>query len=172
MSADIGHQRDFRRHHPVRFRAAAGSAIKGIISLSLSLFVSTIGTDPVSGVPRFTVGAPSLIGGVSLGPVMIGVFAVAEILRFYAHRNPKLALEQVELKGEFSGQGRILWPERKAIAQGNVLGTLIGIVPGAGADIAAWISYRWPRNPRAIRRNTAAARKKAWRRRAPPTMRP
>jgi TctA family transporter len=118
-----------------------GSPIKGIISLSLGLFVSTIGIDPVSGVPRFTFGAPSLIGGVSLVPVMIGVFAVAEILRFYAHRNPKLALEQVELKGVFTGQGRILWRERKAIAQGNVLGTLIGIVPGAGADIAAWISY-------------------------------
>lgn len=128
-----------------------GSPIKGIISLSLGLLVSTIGIDPVSGVPRFTFDSPALIGGVSLVPVMIGVFAVAEIFRFYARRNPQLALEQVELKGVFSGQTRILWRQRRAIAQGNVLGTIIGIVPGAGADIAAWVSYslakKFSKNP-------------------------
>ncbi|MFB7146011.1 tripartite tricarboxylate transporter permease [Agrobacterium deltaense] len=128
-----------------------GSPIKGIISLSLGLLVSTIGIDPVSGVPRFTFDSPGLIGGVSLVPVMIGVFAVAEIFRFYARRNPQLALEQVELKGVFSGQTRILWRQRRAIAQGNVLGTIIGIVPGAGADIAAWVSYslakKFSKNP-------------------------
>lgn len=128
-----------------------GSPIKGIISLSLGLLVSTIGIDPVSGVPRFTFGSSALIGGVSLVPVMIGVFAVAEIFRFYARRNPQLALEQVELKGVFSGQTRILWRQRRAIAQGNVLGTIIGIVPGAGADIAAWVSYslakKFSKNP-------------------------
>ncbi|MCO5733374.1 tripartite tricarboxylate transporter permease [Rhizobium sp. SSA_523] len=128
-----------------------GSPIKGIISLSLGLLVSTIGIDPVSGVPRFTFGSSALIGGVSLVPVMIGVFAVAEIFRFYARRNPQLPLEQVELKGVFSGQTRILWRQRRAIAQGNVLGTIIGIVPGAGADIAAWVSYslakKFSKNP-------------------------
>ncbi|WP_326491524.1 tripartite tricarboxylate transporter permease [Neorhizobium galegae] len=128
-----------------------GSPIKGIISLALGLLVSTIGIDPVSGVPRFTFGSSALIGGVSLVPVMIGVFAIAEILRFYAHRDPKLALEQAELKGVFSGQASILWRQRKAIAQGNILGTIIGIVPGAGADIAAWVSYslakKFSKNP-------------------------
>ncbi|MGK6316612.1 tripartite tricarboxylate transporter permease [Neorhizobium sp. DT-125] len=129
-----------------------GSPIKGIISLALGLLVSTIGIDPVSGVPRFTFGSSALIGGVSLVPVMIGVFAIAEILRFYAHPDPKLALEQTELKGVFSGQASILWRQRKAIAQGNILGTIIGIVPGAGADIAAWVSYslakKFSKNPR------------------------
>ncbi|CDZ60180.1 tripartite tricarboxylate transporter permease [Neorhizobium galegae] len=128
-----------------------GSPIKGIISLALGLLVSTIGIDAVSGVPRFTFDSSALIGGVSLVPVMIGVFAIAEILRFYAHRDPKLALEQAELKGVFSGQAGILWRQRKAIAQGNILGTIIGIVPGAGADIAAWVSYslakKFSKNP-------------------------
>ena len=128
-----------------------GSPIKGIISLALGLLVSTIGIDPVSGVPRFTFGSSALIGGVSLVPVMIGVFAIAEIFRFYAHRDPKLALEQAELRGVFSGLAGILWRQRKAIAQGNILGTIIGIVPGAGADIAAWVSYslakKFSKNP-------------------------
>jgi putative tricarboxylic transport membrane protein len=114
---------------------------KGVISLALGLFVATIGIDPVSGVPRFTFGSTALIGGLSLVPVMIGLFAFAEIFRFYLKRVQPVKLEQASIKGVFEGQAGILWKERKAIAQGNVLGTLLGILPGAGADIAAWISY-------------------------------
>lgn len=118
-----------------------GSVLKGVISLALGLFVSTIGIDPVSGIPRFTFGAASLVGGLSLVPVMIGIFAVAEIFRFYLHGAQKGVLAQAEVKGVFKGQAGILWRQRRALVQGNVLGTLIGILPGAGADIAAWISY-------------------------------
>lgn len=131
-----------------------GSTVKGIIALLLGLFVSTVGIDPVGGVPRFTFGSSTLIGGISLVPVMIGVFAIAEILRFYAHGHRKLNVEQAEVGNVFAGQAAILWKERKAIAQGNILGTLIGILPGAGADIAAWISYsvakRFSKNPQAF----------------------
>ena len=127
------------------------SRAKGVISLALGLFVATIGIDPVSGVPRFTFGNAALLGGLSLVPVMIGLFAFSEIFRFYAKRVQPMKLEQASIKGVFEGQGRILWQERKAIAQGNILGTVLGILPGAGADIAAWISYslakKFSRNP-------------------------
>lgn len=127
------------------------SRSKGVISLALGLFVATIGIDQISGVPRFTFGSTALIGGLSLVPVMIGLFAFAEIFRFYAKRIQPVKLEQASIKGVFEGQGKILWQERKAIAQGNILGTVLGILPGAGADIAAWISYslakKFSRNP-------------------------
>ncbi len=129
----------------------SSSRIKGILSLALGLFVATIGIDPVSGVPRFTFGSTNLIGGLSLVPIMIGLFAIAEIFRYYARRDQAVRLEQNAIKGVFEGQGRILWRERRAIVQGNVLGTTLGILPGAGADIAAWISYsvakRFAREP-------------------------
>lgn len=129
----------------------SSSQVKGILSLALGLFAATVGIDPVSGVPRFTFGNPNLIGGLSLVPIMIGLFAIAEIFRYYARREPPVRLEQKSIKGVFEGQARILWHERRAIAQGNVLGTGLGILPGAGADIAAWISYslarRFAREP-------------------------
>ncbi|UHD45994.1 tripartite tricarboxylate transporter permease [Aureimonas altamirensis] len=134
------------------------SRTRGVISLALGLLVATVGIDPVSGVPRFTFGSTALIGGLSLVPVMIGLFAIAEIFRFYARRVQRAKLEQVEIKGVFEGQGKILWEERRAIAQGNVLGTLLGILPGAGADIAAWISYslakRFSRKPQEFGRGS------------------
>lgn len=129
----------------------SSSRVKGVLSLAFGLFVATIGIDPVSGVPRFTFGNLNLIGGLSLVPIMIGLFAIAEIFRFYARRQQRVRLEQDEIKGVFEGQAGILWCERRAVAQGNVVGTLLGILPGAGADIAAWISYslakRFSREP-------------------------
>lgn len=119
----------------------SSSRLKGAISLSLGLFAATVGIDPVSGVPRFTFGSTAVIGGLSLVPVMIGLFAFAEIFRFYARRVQPVKLEQNSIRGVFEGQGGILWKQRRTIVQGNVLGTVLGILPGAGADIAAWISY-------------------------------
>lgn len=119
----------------------SSSRLKGAISLALGLFAATVGIDPVSGVPRFTFGSTAVIGGLSLVPVMIGLFAFAEIFRFYARRVQPIKLQQNKIRGVFEGQAGILWKERRAIAQGNVLGTVLGILPGAGADIAAWISY-------------------------------
>ncbi len=129
----------------------SSSRVKGVLSLSLGLFTATIGIDPVSGVPRFTFGNYNLIGGLSLVPIMIGLFAIAEVFRYYARKEPTVRLEQMAIKGVFEGQGRLLWKERRAVAQGNILGTVLGILPGAGADIAAWISYslakRFAREP-------------------------
>jgi putative tricarboxylic transport membrane protein len=129
----------------------ATSRLKGAISLALGLFTATVGIDPVSGVPRFTFGSTAIIGGLSLVPIMIGLFAFAEIFRFYSRRNQQVKLEQNKIKDVFEGQAGILWKERRAIAQGSFLGTVLGILPGAGADIAAWISYsvakRFSRNP-------------------------
>src|SRR3546814_7866447 len=56
-----------------------GSLIKGLMAGVIGLMVATVGTDPLSGVSRFTYGSPELLGGIPFILVMVGVFAVSEL---------------------------------------------------------------------------------------------
>ncbi len=133
---------------------AAGSPAKGIVSLTLGLGLSTVGLDVVSGLPRFTFDSTDLLGGVSLIAVLIGAFAVAELMR-KATNSTRLAAPIATPKTPFRelwrGQGRVLWQHRTGVLRGSALGTVVGALPGAGADIAAWVSYaiakRFSRTP-------------------------
>jgi TctA family transporter len=120
---------------------AGTDPIKGVIALLLGLFIATIGLDPVSGVQRFTFGSIDLMGGLGLVPVLIGMFAFAEILRNVTTAEPPAALTQRPIGNVFSGLAPVLWRHKGEITRGNVIGVLIGALPGVGADIAAWISY-------------------------------
>ena len=119
---------------------AVGNPIKGVISLVIGLFLSTIGIDIASGQARFTFGSSELLGGVDLIPVLIGMFAIPELVRMLTAR-VALRAETPPYTGLFRGLGRDMWMLRKQIMRGNIVGTLIGALPGAGADIAAWVSY-------------------------------
>ena len=121
---------------------STGSVIKGFASLLIGLFISTIGIDLMSGHPRFTFGSIELLGGVSFIPAMIGMFAISEILRFVAtadHVRPQIPHQRVT--SVFEGVGRVLSKYRWNLLRGSSLGALIGVLPGAGADIAAWVAY-------------------------------
>jgi TctA family transporter len=74
-------------------------------------------------------------------PMMIGMFAVSEVLRFAVDTSPpgELAVERVG--NVFAGQWKLARQYWKQILRGSSLGTLVGALPGAGADIAAWMSY-------------------------------
>ncbi|WP_235975832.1 tripartite tricarboxylate transporter permease [Vreelandella sedimenti] len=115
--------------------------LKGAISMLIGLLISMVGMDSVSGQIRFTFGISDLLSGISILPVLIGLFAVAELLRRmpeigHTHFPPPPPVEK-----PFSGVGSLMWQYKGGIARSGVLGTLIGALPGAGADIASWISY-------------------------------
>jgi putative tricarboxylic transport membrane protein len=118
-----------------------GSPVKGAISLLLGLLIATIGIDPMTGFGRFTLGYVQLLGGLSLIPVLVGMYAVAEILRYAIVIDAPVVLTQQKIGNIFAGQLPMMWKYRVGIMRGNIVGTLIGALPGAGADIAAWISY-------------------------------
>ena len=123
----------------------AGSPLKGLISLFLGLFVATIGLDNPAGIPRFTLGNTDLMSGVDFIPAMIGLFAVSEVLRAMVSGAPDWEVKQTSIGNPLRGWGRMLvkyWPQQ---VRGNITGTAIGILPGAGADIAAWVSYAMSR---------------------------
>lgn len=123
---------------------STGRPIKGLVSLLLGLFIATIGIDIMAGQPRFTMGSVELMGGVSFIPAMIGMFAISEVLRWALGSTGGRDAANVGRQRT----GAVFRPAFGAIrrykaglARGSIIGTAIGILPGAGADIAAWISY-------------------------------
>ena len=118
-----------------------GSVPKGLIALLIGLFIGAIGLDNPGAVPRFTFGSVELMGGVSFIPAMIGLFAVSEVLRAMVATRERPRPSGGAIGGIFAGQWRLLLKYPWAVLRGSTLGTLIGALPGAGADIAAWITY-------------------------------
>jgi TctA family transporter len=115
--------------------------IRGVVSLLIGLFIATIGIDVTAGYPRFTFGSVELMGGVSFIPAMIGMFAIGEILRYVTMTKPPVEAAHGAIVHVFRGLGRVLWRYKTNMARGNLIGVVVGVLPGAGADIAAWISY-------------------------------
>jgi TctA family transporter len=118
----------------------ASSPVKGLVSLFIGLFVSTIGLNNPAGVPRFTFGNVELTGGVDFIAAMIGLFAVSEVFRF-AIAPRATTVPQAVVGNLFRDWGGMVVKYWRQQVRGNVLGTAIGALPGAGADIAAWVSY-------------------------------
>jgi TctA family transporter len=120
---------------------AGHDPLKGIVSLLLGLLVSVVGLENPAGAPRWTFGNAEMMGGIPLIPLMIGMFAVSEILRFAAVvAKPVLATER-PFGNVFAGMWGLLKQYPLQLVRGASLGTAVGALPGAGADIAAWMSY-------------------------------
>ena len=120
--------------------ASAKNTIKGLAVGVLGLFIASIGVDEIWGVNRFSFGIPFLMGGLALLPVLVGLFAFSQIFfdltkAMKGEETPKQIIRNIiPTKEDFK---RIAIP----IAVGSVLGTMIGIIPGAGGAIACFVSY-------------------------------
>ena len=123
------------------------SLVKGFIPGILGMMVATMGADPMSGVNRFTFDRPELITGISPIVVMVGLFAVSEMLKQcglppWPKGEANVKIKLPSLKMLF---GRLGIPQLIGI----IVGTVEGIVPGAGGTVASFISYnearRWSR---------------------------
>lgn len=120
---------------------SVGSRIKAFLSLLFGILLSTVGLDMMSGAPRFTFGVPDLMAGINFIPVMIGMFALNELMSYYGSKSEKKTISVVDKDSVFHnvpGHMKRYW---RNMVRGSSIGTLIGALPGAGADIAAWISY-------------------------------
>ncbi|MET3600816.1 tripartite tricarboxylate transporter permease [Martelella mangrovi] len=117
---------------------AGKSPIKGLIAGFMGLLLATVGLDPMGGFPRFTFGFSELYE-VPFIPVMIGLFAAAEA--FKSMENPEMRAASA------AALGKLLPPWRKfrgmlpTIGRSAGLGVFMGMIPGAGADVAAFVAY-------------------------------
>ena len=119
----------------------SGSRLKASISLLIGLLIACVGMENPAAHPRFTFGLPELMSGIELIPMMVGLFAVSELLRYVTDIAPPPIVVATKIGNIFSGMWRLLKTYPVQLLRGSALGTLIGIQPGAGADMAAWMSY-------------------------------
>ena len=113
--------------------------LKGVVSALLGLYIGFVGLDPMMGVQRFTFGSMNLLGGFSFVPVLIGLFAVSEVLlqaTRLGETRPRLEVVRNVLPSL-----RELFKHRWLLLRSGMIGTFIGALPGAGADIASLVSY-------------------------------
>jgi putative tricarboxylic transport membrane protein len=111
--------------------------LKGLISGLLGLIIATIGTDPISGEWHYTFGFYELVEGVSFMPALIGLFSITQMLSLT--EKSRIAKDSVNIKSI----KREKMPKKLGpfIGIGSITGTIIGILPGAGATIAGFVSY-------------------------------
>jgi putative tricarboxylic transport membrane protein len=119
---------------------ASGSLIKAIGMIILGLLLGQINTDVISGVPRYSFDIPELTDGISFVGIAMGVFGFGEIMSNLGRGSEHREVFTKDVKG--------LWPTKEdfrqmtpAILRGTALGSLLGILPGGGALLAAFAAY-------------------------------
>ena len=116
------------------------NALKSAISAAFGLLICTVGMDPVLGVSRFTFGNVNLFDGFEFIPMLIGLLALSEI--FVEVEGFDFRAQRVEDDTGSKWPGFLYyWKYRAAMMRASIIGTIVGIFPGAGATIAAFISY-------------------------------
>ncbi len=120
---------------------SAENFLKGIIAGMIGLLISCFGMDSITSYPRFTFGVVDLLNGFSVIPVLIGLFAVSEVFN-----QIETLVGEKEIKTDIvMDKNYMNWKEIKhclpTIIKSGVIGTFIGSIPGAGADIAAFVCY-------------------------------
>ncbi len=119
---------------------AGGDMIKGLIAGFLGMLVTFPGIDPSGGTLRLMFGMDDLIGGFKLLPVLIGIFAVSQILADVLNIKSRPETVVFTNKGLFMGLAdlRRFSPN---ILRSSFIGTIIGILPGVGASVASAMAY-------------------------------
>ncbi len=116
---------------------------KGWIAGLLGLALSCIGRDQLQSYPRYTFGIPELEGGIEVVPVLIGAFAIPQIIKSMRDR---LTLGKPQPIKRVLPEFRTIAKNFKHIVRSSLIGVGIGAVPGVGEDIAGWVSYGTTKN--------------------------
>ncbi|MEG6521260.1 tripartite tricarboxylate transporter permease [Desulfotomaculum sp. 1211_IL3151] len=127
------------------------NVLKGLMSGALGLLIAGIGLDPTAGTPRFTFGTDSLVAGIDVIPAMIGLFSFSQVIALIGSKDNFIA-DYKQRKGVLGIVLRKIWKDCKTnIMRSSIVGTFVGILPGAGGEIASIITYnetkRWDKNP-------------------------
>jgi TctA family transporter len=118
---------------------ASGSIVNSLAMVVLGLLFGMVGSDVITGSPRFTLGLPEYADGLNFVAVAVGIFGVAEILRNLENEHTRSALIKTvsHLFPTREDWSRMTAP----ILRGTLLGSVLGVLPGGGAILASFASY-------------------------------
>jgi putative tricarboxylic transport membrane protein len=114
-----------------------GSAL---ISLFIGMFLGTVGMDDIYGAARFTFGSRIMETGISFTTVLIGIFAIGEVLEQLSVKNKEEIVSRLRPKTTLP-RLREIWDLRNTLMRGLGIGVVIGAIPGTGATVASFVSY-------------------------------
>lgn len=121
-------------------RVAGASLWKGLAMAGVGLWLTTWGLDPLTGDERYTFGTYQFFTGIKLMPFLIGIFAVSEVFVGAERALKKIDFDNSSLQIQIPGLKR-LSELKNTIMRSSIIGTIIGIIPGEGAAVAAYYSY-------------------------------
>lgn len=117
-----------------------GSMIKGLLSGMLGMLVAMPGVDPSAGDLRLTFGFHEMDAGLDLLPVLIGVFAIGQVIADVMKIEERVEAVKMDRKGIFLSV-RDWWLHAVNLVRSSLIGTWIGILPGVGANIGSIVAY-------------------------------
>ena len=111
-------------------------------SAIIGLWLGTVGMDYFSSVPRFTFGISKLLDGIDPLPFMLGLFAAVEIYNV-AHTPRDMSAYAKDKQADITklASFKDIWEVKWTTLRSGILGTFVGVMPGAGATIASWLAY-------------------------------
>jgi putative tricarboxylic transport membrane protein len=118
-----------------------GSVLRGLVGGCVGLLLGTIGTAEVGGDIRYTGSFQSLLGGIDVVSALIGLYCVPVLMDLVATPDPHLKLTHEVAGYRLHEALRLAWKSRFNLARSSVIGTIVGILPGAGGSIASLVAY-------------------------------
>jgi putative tricarboxylic transport membrane protein len=119
----------------------SSSVVKGLLSGCIGLWLATIGIDDIMGAQRF-IFHPSLSGGINVIPALIGLFAIPQVITMLANGRKRSDAEVLEVEQHPIGEAvREVFRRGRALSIGTITGSIIGLIPGVGGQIAGLVAY-------------------------------
>lgn len=120
---------------------SSGNVLKGLMGGLFGLILACVGMDPMTGFPRFTFNSLDLMGGINVIPTLIGLFAIPQALLLLKMGSVSSLPPYKSLPGVFWQTVKDFFRRIWVVVIGGVVGVIVGIMPGAGGNIATFIAY-------------------------------
>ncbi|GGO84181.1 C4-dicarboxylate ABC transporter permease [Marinobacterium nitratireducens] len=120
---------------------SVGNTIKGLIGACIGLLLSVVGVAVVGGDIRYTFDSQALLGGIDITSAIIGLYCIPVLIDLVATKDPHITMQSVDQRSHLREAFRFALGRKLNMLRSSVIGTIVGILPGAGGSIAGLVAY-------------------------------